>query len=229
MTAVVINEDMEKSALSLVERGKLIAVKSTADRTLAVEIGKAIVQLDKDAEEWFEPLKRTAAAAHKAVCNKENEVRNPLKEAKQYLARQIGEFDAALERARLLEEARLQEEANRLAREESQRLAQEQAISDAIELEAIGDAVGAAAVLANPVPVEIYAQPVILPKQVMATKGVSTVQKWSYRITDANKVPREYLMIDESAVKKVVSALKSKCNIPGIEAYPEHDARFRLG
>lgn len=222
-----VNEAIEQQAMTTVEQARMIVVSSVPERTLAAEMGRAIASLDKEAEAFFGPMKKKAAEAHKEICAKENSVRKPLDDAKRYLSNQIGSFDLRLEQARRAEEARLQEEAIREAEEESKRLAAEQAIDDAIELEESGDVKGAEAVLANPSPVFVPVAPVILPKQVVRTEGVSSAQTWKFRVIDANKIPREYLSIDEKAIGQVVRALKNKTNIPGIEVYAEGAARFR--
>src|SRR5437868_9583033 len=118
-------------------------------------------------------MKQAAARAHKEICAKENAVRDPLKAAKQYLSGQIGAFDATQERLRRAEEARLQEEARKAAEAEAARLAQEQAIQDAIALEAQGDKKAAEAVLNHPAPVEVFVPPVVVQRQVPKMAGVS--------------------------------------------------------
>lgn len=223
----VATEAIEQQALTTVQQARLVVVKTVEDRGLAAEIGRGIAALDKEAEEYFAPMKKAAAAAHKEICAKENAVREPLAAAKRYLSVQIGGFDTRVEMERRAEEARLQEQARAEAEAEAKRQSEEQAIADAIELEAAGDTKGAAAVLANPVPQQIYVPPVILPKQTPKTVGVSSSQVWKFRITDVDKIPREFMVPDEKMIGQIVRASKSKTNIPGIEAYPEDGARFR--
>ena len=172
-------------------------------------------------------MKQAAAKAHKEICAKENSVLQPLEDAKRYLSTQIGGFDALAEKARRAEEARLQEEARKHAQAEADRLSQEQAIADAVELEAAGDTKGAEAVLANPAPVAVYVPPVIIPRAVPKAEGVSSSQVWKFRITNVDLIPREYMVPDEKAIGQIARALKNKTNIPGVEVYPEGGARFR--
>lgn len=227
-TAVDIERpEIESKALTTVEQAKLIVVTSNETRIAAAELGRVVAGLYKEAQEWFAPMKRLAAQAHKEICSKENAVLDPLEEAKRYLSSQIGKFDQEQERIRRAEETRLQEEARKAAQAEADRLAQEQAIQDAIELEAQGDTKGAEAVLANPAPVQVFTPPVIVPTRVQKSAGVSGTQIWKFRITDVNLIPREYMIPDEKAIGQVVRGLKSKTNIPGIEAYPEGAARFK--
>jgi hypothetical protein len=225
--AVVTDPQLQTEALTTVGQATALAVTNIESRTLAAELGRNIAGIYRRAEEWFAPMKSAAARAHKEICNKENEVLTPLKEAKQYLSAQIGAFDQAQERLRQAEERRLQEEARAQAAIEAQKRAEETAINDALVLEAQGDIKGAEAVLANPVPQEVYVQPVVIPRTVPKAAGVASVQNWKWRITDEKLIPREYLMVDEKSINGVVKSMKNKTNIPGIEVYPESAARFR--
>lgn len=226
-TAVVTDPQLQTEALSTVQRATGLTVTNLETRALAADLGRGIAGLYKRAEEWFSPMKSAAARAHKEICTKENEVLTPLKEAKQYLSAQIGTFDQEQEKERKSEERRLQEEARLQAIAESAQRSQDIAIADAIELEAQGDTKGADAVLANPVPQEVYVPPVVIPRAVPKAAGVSSVQNWTFRITNADQIPREYMIPDEKAIRGVVKSMKNKTNIPGIEVYPEGAARFR--
>jgi hypothetical protein len=217
---------IEQQALTTVERAKALVVCSVEDRGLAAEYGRAIVTLDKEVEAFFKPMKEAADKAHKEICTKENSVRKPLKEAKEYLSAQIGNFDQEAERERRAEEARIQEQLRLEAEADAKRRADEQALLDAIELEAQGDKTGAEAVLNNPVPLPVHVPAVVLPTQVPKAEGVSGSKVWKYRVTDEMQIPREYLMVDEKKLGQIVRALKDKTSIPGIEAYPVSGARF---
>lgn len=218
---------IEQQALTTIEKANLVVVTNLEQRSFAAEIGRGVAALYKEAEEFFAPMKKAAAAAHKEVCNKENSVLKPLEEAKRRLSGLIGNFDAQMERERLAEEARQQQEARRIAEAEAKRIAEEQAIQDAIALSEAGDTKGAEAVLSNPTPVAVYVPPVIIPKQVPKAAGVTASKIWKFRITNEADIPREYLMVDETKIGQIVRALKDKTNIPGIQAYGEDGARFR--
>jgi hypothetical protein len=226
-TAVVTDPQLQTEALTTVQRATTLVVANIEARTLAAELGRNIAGLAKRAEEWFAPMKKAAAAAHKEICNKENEVLQPLETAKRYLSAQIGTFDQQQEKARQAEERRLQEGARLQAAAEAKQKAEEIAIADAIVLEAQGDTKGAEAVLANPVPQEVYVPPVVIPRSVPKAAGVSSTQTWTFRITNVDQIPREYMIPDEKAIRAVVKAMKNKTNIAGIEVYPEGAARFR--
>lgn len=63
--------------------------------------------------------------------------------------------------------------------------------------------------------------------KVEAGEGQTTVQTWKFEVVDEAIIPREYLMLNEAAVKKIVTALKDKTNIPGIRVHMETSVRIR--
>jgi hypothetical protein len=50
-------------------------------------------------------------------------------------------------------------------------------------------------------------------------EGVSLRKGWAFRIVDAAKIPRKYLVPDEKAIGGVVKALGQQARIPGVEVY----------
>jgi DNA polymerase III alpha subunit (gram-positive type) len=51
--------------------------------------------------------------------------------------------------------------------------------------------------------------------------GISTREVWKFRIVDATKIPREYLIPDENYIGEMVRVTKGKKQIDGIEIYTE--------
>jgi len=115
---------------------------------------------------------------------------------------------------RKIEEKRQEEQrkADAKAREEAQKK------RDA-EIEAakkLGDKEGAknlkqAPVTYTPPPPKTVAPPKI--------KGVTIRRVWDYQVTDENKIPRKYFVLDHSAIGKVVRALGANAGIPGITPF----------
>jgi hypothetical protein len=234
MTAALALSPLEREAqqigeqsLSLVQQAHVIRVVNNDTRTQAGEMGRIIAILDGEAKEKFEAIKKPLNEAKNKVMAWEHEVRDPLDAAKKYLSRQIGDFDRVQEEERQREERLLQAEARKQAEEAAKKAAEEQAIQDAIALEAAGDTQGAAAVLANPAPVPVYVPPVVVANTVQKVSGVSGTTNWKFRVTNAALIPREYMIPDEKAIGQVVRALRNKTAIPGIEVYPDNGASFR--
>lgn len=57
--------------------------------------------------------------------------------------------------------------------------------------------------------------------QLGAPEGMVEKRTWAYEITDANAIPREYMVPDEAKIAAVVRALGDKANIPGIRVMPK--------
>jgi hypothetical protein len=51
--------------------------------------------------------------------------------------------------------------------------------------------------------------------------GTSMRTVWKFEVTDPALVPREYCSVDETKIRKVVTALKEGASIPGVRVYSE--------
>ena len=69
------------------------------------------------------------------------------------------------------------------------------------------------------------APPVYVPPP--AAAGSSARETWDFEITDPALVPREYLLVNDKAIRGVVKALKGNANIPGVRAYKTETLAFR--
>ena len=215
----------------------------------------------KSIESLFKPITEQRYAHWKRATELRAEKLKPFETVKKKASLLVGAYDQAQEQLRRAEEARLQAEENaraareqeeqrRLAEAEAARISIDQALADAIELEAFGDHAGAEAVLNNPVPVEVYVPPVyaaavILEKSVPKVKGKSSVTEWTFRVKVSPKchapashnpeecsicleeVPREYLVLNSKMVGQLVRAMKDKTAIAGIVVAPVAAARFK--
>ena len=56
---------------------------------------------------------------------------------------------------------------------------------------------------------------------------VSIVRRWKWKITDSDRVPKEYLTLDEKKINAVVRSQKENTDIPGIEVYQEETTSVR--
>jgi hypothetical protein len=79
-----------------------------------------------------------------------------------------------------------------------------------------------------PIP-EIVAPIVAGPEKRIETDfgKASFTEKWNFTITDETLIPREYLMVDEVKIRKVVKALKADTKIPGIRVFDEGGVSIR--
>jgi hypothetical protein len=66
--------------------------------------------------------------------------------------------------------------------------------------------------------------PVEAPK-VDLGEGRTIVETWGFEILDENLIPREYLIVDEVKIRKIVVAMKDKTAIPGVTAVKQESIR----
>lgn len=157
---------------------------------------------------------------------------------------QLSKFADEQERIRR-EEQRKADEAARKERErleaaarEAERKAREKAEADrraAAEAAAAGRAEEAAKLAARAVAVEEKAAakvddlamraattvPQVIVREPPKVAGVTMREVWKFEITDTAQVPREFLVVDETRIRKVVQALKGDAKIPGVRVYAE--------
>jgi len=58
-------------------------------------------------------------------------------------------------------------------------------------------------------------------------KGTYEVEIWKFRVVDFEKIPREYLIVNEKMLNEIARQTKGTKNIPGIEFYSEKSIRTR--
>lgn len=212
--------EVSRKSESLATQALGLRVSSIVTQTEASEVLKTIAAMRREISETFAPMKEAAFRAHRTVCDQEKKVDGPLAEAELFLKGQIGSYD--LEQRRLAaeeDERRRKEERERAEREDRERHEQE-TLRQALELEAQGQTEAAAAVLDAPAPIRSsYVAPAPVAPAVAQVKGVTTRYEWDFRILDAAAVPREYMLVNEAAIRQVVKATKGRVKIAGIEAY----------
>lgn len=57
-------------------------------------------------------------------------------------------------------------------------------------------------------------------------KHTTFVEKWKYKIVDAEKLPRNYLVPNEKAIAATVRSMGELANIDGIEVYRDDEVRI---
>jgi hypothetical protein len=224
-------DEQQAQALSLDIRNQLSGLPTAITDPETYRRAKESLPLLKRAEDkvadFFRDIKQAANAAHKAITTKEAAELRPIALARQKLSGLIYDYERELERQR---REREREEADRLRRER-----EAEAMFEAETLAAQGAPEMAEQVLdqaiAAPTPV------VIAPRQDVEVAGVSVRENWQFLyqggspgqkwkdLSDEQRkrvlqlIPREYLVPDESAIGRVVKAMKSGTKIPGVQAY----------
>lgn len=175
-----------------------------------VDLRKA---LKKEIKDKLDPICDATNKAHKKATAFRKEQLDKLIPADKYLDNQMTTWNVEQERLRKIEEDRL--------RREAEKKAEEQQLADAMEAEAQGADEEAEAILNEPVQVA----PPIVEKTVPKVSGQTMTTTWRYKVTDQNKIPRQYMIPDEKALNALVKAQKDRTNIPGIEVFAENKMR----
>ena len=208
-TQEITTEVASKQALTVYDQAKAITVIDNATMLQADELIKSMRLVRKEIGLAFDPIIAKAFAAHKEAKAQKDKAELPLIQAEEFLKPQIKKYLNDQEMIRLLEENKRRLEAQR--REEEERLAA------AAQLEAERHQDEAEHVLATPTPIVMPTVAKTTPKTDMRLYG----KKWTYRIINADLIPREYLMPDEKKIGAMARSFKQNCKIAGVEVYQE--------
>lgn len=147
--------------------------------------------------DFFADSKRKAAEAHKAICNAEKAMLTPVDT-------RINALKCATTRWYAAEQQRI------AAEEEKKRREAEDMARLAAEAEESGDAEMAQQAVIEATLAE--ASVPVMPK----CEGTSMRAIWKAVVTDPDKVPREYLIVNQSALDALAKATKGSITIPGV-------------
>ncbi len=212
--------DIERQALALPEKARLIVVEDNEAMEIADRTKDDIKAMIKTVDEFFKPMADKAFQAHRAITGKWNEVKNPLLEADKYLTGQVKGYLRKLEEERLAEERRLAEIARKA--EEERRLA------EAEQLEKEGHTEEAQAVIEEP----IYVPPPIVESVAPKADGRKYRTLPRARVIDKMKVIKTIAMnpalqdlieINISVANQKAKSLGRALDttIPGLQYYEE--------
>lgn len=187
---------------------KAIKIRSQADYTQAGEYLKRCKGALKQIEDARVRITGPINESLREVNAQARESSQPWKLTESLIKNEMIVWQTEQERLQR-EEQRKRDEAARKERERLEAQAKKAAESGKIE-RAAQIQERAAAVVAP-----------IITREVPKIAGQSTREAWLFEIEDATKVPREYMMVDESKIRKVVNALKGEAVIAGVRVYSE--------
>lgn len=208
-------EVIQQKTLTVPEQAKLIQVTDAPTYERAGEVLGQVKILRKEIDSYFDPIISRAHAAHKEAVSQKKRADEPLAQAEAILKPQMLAF--------VNEQRRKAEEEERRQREEARKKAEQEQLEAAIQAEAEGDKEAAEAIIQEPV----YVPPIQVKAEIPKVSGFSVREQWTFEIVDEKKIPREYLIVDEVSIGKVVRAMKDKTSISGIRAYNASSAAMR--
>jgi len=203
--AEIIDIGTQKETELMVNRSKVIEIKTDFDYMEAGEFHKTIKGMIKRIKSAFKPSKDKAKQAHSEIVALEKEFLTSLNDAESETKKALVAYDLKREEQRKAEEeARLK--ALREAEESKLEMASMAAVS--------GNEEKVKEIMETPEPeLPIPTKPV--------TRGLSYRDNWKWELIDESKVPVTYkkLVIDQDKINKIVKEIKSDTDIDGIRVY----------
>lgn len=204
---------MENIESQIKQQGLVLAVEASAlqvvDQESATRASGIVAGLKDVVSKWkayWKEPKAKAKAAHSILCEREAELLKRIEPAITYASSRLAAWTMAeREKARKEQEAR--EKAEWEARQKEQEAASK--LDEVIDFEEAAKIAEAARPKAPLPPAPV--QPVL--------DGLQMRDHWVFEVEDLEKVPRHYLMLDQSMVQAEVTRLKDKTDIPGIRVF----------
>jgi len=171
----------------------------------ASEIVKSIKAVQKAVKEVFDPIVSKAHEAHHEATSQRNKLLDPLEAAEKEIKNSMAKW-FQIETARRQEEER--KERQRIADEFS--AAKKKQEEEAAALADLGQPEEAAAVADAPM-----VAPTVTRYEAPKASGVSMRDNWTFQVTNAAELPREYMMPDMDKLNGMAKTMKSSLIIPG--------------
>ena len=204
-TEIITHQEIEQTALSLPEKARRLTVTTQAEYQAAGDFLLHLKAVRERINAVFDVPIAAAHASHKAALAAKAKVAGPVAEADAVVRLTVSNYLQAEERTRKQAEA--------VALAASMKVEEEARLAQATALEQAGMPDAAEAVLSAPM---------VVPPMVMEApkaEGISSREYWTYEITNAALLPREYLIPNEVAIGAAVRSLKHLTNIPGVRAF----------
>lgn len=214
--AVVVAEVLEQQALSLPDRAQRVNITDQPSYTYASGLLIDFAALENQIKLHHGPIKEAAHKAHKAACDAEKRVLEPVTLGKNILKGKIAAWEEEQEKIRL--------EAQRRQEEEARKLSEQMALEAAVAAEEAGASAEELEVLLAEQPVLPVAQAA---PTFVRTAGVSTRETWHAEVVDLVALCRavadgtlssQYVLPNMPALNKRASAEKHTLKIPGVVA-----------
>lgn len=185
-----------------------VEIKTPAQFKSAGEWLKTVKGLLKKIEDARTRITKPINESLREVNNQARQQSQPLLDAELAIKRSMGAYTSELERLRR-EEQRRADEAARREQEKLQAQAAKAVASGKME-KAEHLEHRAASVVAP-----------VIQREAPKVSGITTREFWKFEVTDPSVVPREYMSVDETKIRKVVQALKGDARIAGVRVYPD--------
>jgi hypothetical protein len=216
-TAVTINRDLNNGIDKLEAWAKTVYVTNNDERTYALQTIQGVKTWRNKVVAFFADSKKKAHDAWKAIVANEKSMTDRLDFVERMAKTAVTKYDDEQERIRREAEAKAQAEAEEAARKERERLLKQAEKLKTPELKEERMA-QAEAVVAPVVTIE---------SAVRKQEGESYATVYDFEVRDIAQVPREWLVVNEKALKAFITSTKGAMPIPGIDIKPRRVLRVR--
>ena len=211
-TELLDEQQLSQQVTDIEFQAESFVVETEADYAAAGEFGKLLKQKTAEVTVFFKPMKDSAYQAHKAICDREKAMLNPLKNAEKIIKKTMGDY--------LMEQERKRREAEEAMRKAAEAEMQRK-LEEAAKLEGSGNQEKAEAAFEDAVVMDEAANCVAVSSAKPKVSGVSTTRDWEITGIDFAAVPvvfngMELRPVDQAAVMRLIRASKGKIEIPGI-------------
>lgn len=202
------NQEMIKHEVQpVLEDAALLQVTTPEEYTNAGNFLKTIKAAQKKVTDFFGPMKQKAFEAHKEITKQESAMVGPLRDAEQKIKSSMLTYQSQEERKRFEAERKAQEEADKKAMAERARLEREAAKLKTPELKE--QRLEMAAAVVAPVVSVASVIPVI--------QGQNIVKRWKAKVVNLDAVPREWMIVNQSALDAFARSTKGAVKVAGVE------------
>lgn len=189
-------EQLREKSNELIVKADGFEIINSDQANLAGDFLKELKKLEKEIKAYHKPMKQKVDEAKKEILAAEKIMLHPIEQATATIKTKLMTFSTEQEKIRRAREAELK------------RMAEEQALKEAIET---GD--------------DTIIEQVIVPVIEKPKMNFSTMTTWSAEVIDFAKLPDEYKLPDMSKLNKIAVALKEGFNIPGAKAVSNTSTR----
>jgi len=178
----------------------------------AAEFGRELKRKSAEVKAFFKPMKEAANKTHREICQRENDMLAPLKNAEAILKREMGRYRLEQEQRRAEMERQLRQAAQAEA---------ERKLAEAIAAEEHGDYEKSEAALLDAQIIDTASRSASLQIEPPKAVGTNVSKDWEIVSVDEALVPVAVAGIpirpvDKAAVMRLIRSSKGTVQIPGI-------------
>lgn len=198
----------EVAANQLIAKANASVVSTRQEHEAVGALVNEIRATEKQLEAEYESLEIVQEA--RRIQKEKGALAKSLEDARKAAKAKMLNYEDFLEAERVAEELK--------AQITSKTLAEESALLAALEAEQSGDKATAEAIIQEPVTPAV----IVVPKDTLKAQGHTRRRVFKYKVTDASKIPADYLTPDLDKIAATVRAWKKEGEvIPGVLAYSE--------